>query len=55
MNPSEGLDFVHAFLPGRSTRTLLLLHGTGGDENDLIPLGRELDGTRTCLVRAAKF
>jgi predicted esterase len=43
MNPSEGLDFVHAFLPGRSTRTLLLLHGTGGDENDLIPLGRELD------------
>jgi phospholipase/carboxylesterase len=36
-------DFVHSFVPGRSARTLLLLHGTGGDENDLIPVGRELD------------
>jgi len=38
MNPSEELDLVHGFLPGRSTRTLLLLHGTGGHENDLIPI-----------------
>jgi predicted esterase len=36
-------DFIHEFLPGRSPRTLLLLHGTGGNERDLIPLGRELD------------
>ena len=43
MNQAEELDFVHSFLPGRSTRTLLLPHGTGGDENGLIPLGRELD------------
>jgi phospholipase/carboxylesterase len=43
MNQSEYLDFAHTFEPGRSGRTLLLLHGTGGDENDLIPLGRELD------------
>ena len=31
----------HIFHPGTSP-TLLLLHGTGGDENDLIPLGKLL-------------
>jgi predicted esterase len=36
-------DFIHEFVPGTSNRTLLLLHGTGGNERDLIPLGRELD------------
>jgi len=36
-------DFIHAFVPGGSGRTLLLLHGTGGNEHDLVPLGRELD------------
>ncbi len=35
--------FVHQFIPGSSERTLLVLHGTGGDEEQLIPLGRELD------------
>jgi phospholipase/carboxylesterase len=34
--------FVHRFFPGESGATLLLLHGTGGDENDLVPLGREV-------------
>ena len=33
-------DFIHEFVPGISNRTLLLLHGTGGNEHDLIPLGR---------------
>lgn len=35
-------DFVHVFQPGDGPWTLLLLHGTGGDENDLVPLGRQL-------------
>src|SRR5438128_11265703 len=35
-------DFIHEFVPGSSERTLLLLHGTGANERDLIPLGREL-------------
>jgi phospholipase/carboxylesterase len=36
------LGFEHVFEPGRSGWTLLLLHGTGGDEHDLVPLGRQL-------------
>src|SRR5918994_7323983 len=37
------LGFVHRFLPGAPERpVLLLLHGTGGDENDLLPLGEAL-------------
>jgi phospholipase/carboxylesterase len=44
---SNGPDFIHRFITAnskakKSNLTLLLLHGTGGTENDLIPLGKEL-------------
>lgn len=44
---SNGSDFIHRFITANSKAkkpnlTLLLLHGTGGTENDLIPLGKEL-------------
>lgn len=44
------LGFTHRWEPREgSSRTLLLLHGTGGDENDLIPLGGLLDGAANLL------
>src|SRR5262245_14305511 len=47
-------DFIHEFIPGSSSRTLLLLHGTGGNERDLIPLGRELDPSAALLSPRGK-
>ncbi len=37
---SADLSFIHRFAPGSrlGAPPLLLLHGTGGDENDLLPL-----------------
>lgn len=38
-------EFIHQFVPGARIppdRTVLLLHGTGGNENDLLPLGAAL-------------
>ena len=46
------LGFIHRFLPapkGPPAHTLLLLHGTGGNENDMIPLGRDLDPAAALL------
>ncbi len=50
----RALDFVHEFVRGKSERTLLLLHGTGGKEHDLIPLGRNLDPNAALLSPRGK-
>jgi phospholipase/carboxylesterase len=42
---SNAPDFIHRFEPapdGSGEQALLLLHGTGGSEDDLVPLGRQL-------------
>jgi len=40
----SALSFVHHFRPGQTpgAPTLLLLHGTGGNEQDLLPLAKIL-------------
>jgi len=42
---------IHKFLIGKSNKrpTLLLLHGTGGNENDLIPLAQAIDAEANIL------
>jgi len=46
MKLPDDLGFAHIFVPADPPApdaiTLLMLHGTGGDERDLLPLGREL-------------
>jgi predicted esterase len=32
-------DFIYRYVPGRRAETLLLLHGTGGNETDLLGIG----------------
>jgi len=51
---NNGLDFIHRFISAnskakKSSLTLLLLHGTGGTEDDLIPLGNELTPNASIL------
>jgi phospholipase/carboxylesterase len=47
-------DFIHEFVQGKSSRTLLLLHGTGGTERALIPFGHELDPDASLLSPRGK-
>ena len=51
---NNDLDFIHRFISAnskakQSNLTLLLLHGTGGTEDDLIPLGKELASDASIL------
>jgi len=51
------LDFTHRFVPAPETpakRVLMLLHGTGGNEDDLIPLGHDLDPDAALLSPRGK-
>jgi predicted esterase len=56
LNDENRLGFIHKFIPSEnvkdcnSTVTLLLLHGTGGDENDLIPLAMTLEITTASIL-----
>jgi phospholipase/carboxylesterase len=48
-------NFHYQFAPGREQkRTLILLHGTGGNENDLLPLGRALNEEASLLSPRGK-
>lgn len=55
MNEKNQLGFVHKFIPSEGSKdknslTLLLLHGTGGDETDLIPIARMLEITNASIL-----
>jgi len=53
---ANDLGFIHRFVPagGTGAPTLLLLHGTGGDEDDLIAIGRRLDERAALLSPRGK-
>jgi phospholipase/carboxylesterase/glyoxalase family protein len=49
---TEQLGFIHSYIPSQESehaRTLLLLHGTGGNERDLQPLGKALGSNANLL------
>jgi phospholipase/carboxylesterase len=52
----QELGFAHRFIPGRNAARapLLLLHGTGGDEHDLLPLAERIAPERTILSPRGK-
>jgi len=55
LNEKNQLGFVHKFIPSEGSKdknslTLLLLHGTGGDETDLIPMARMLEITNASIL-----
>ena len=51
----QELTFTHRFEKGSSTLApLLMLHGTGGDENDLLPLGKAIAPDRTLISPRGK-
>ena len=65
MNEKNQLGFIHKFIPsnirverrggGKSVPTFLLLHGTGGNEEDLIPVAREISSEAAILSPRGKI
>lgn len=51
---AEDLGFQHRFVAGTDGSTLLLLHGTGGNENDLLGLGKHLNPNANLLSPRGK-
>jgi len=52
--PRQDLGYEHVIEPGSSADTLLLLHSTGGDEHQLVGLGRQLAPRATLLSPRGK-
>jgi len=48
------LTYIHKFLRGKRNTTLLLLHGTGGDEEDMLPLGNAISPESSLLSPRGK-
>lgn len=57
MTNTTELGFIHNFIEPEegSNIVLFLLHGTGGTENDLIPLGREFNKSAAILSPRGKI
>ncbi len=52
--PRRDLGYEHVLVPGDGGATLLLLHATGGDEHQLVELGRRLAPGATLLSPRGK-
>ena len=46
---NNDLSRPHVFQKGASSRTILVMHGTGGDEHNILPLAKALDPDASVL------